>query len=217
MTEDDWIGHWDRVKAGLYVPPWAEPRELPGPAHLDALEERLGFLLPPSYRGYARVFGAGRIALRFTIWAPGYLHAPAVDFPDAGMWRTWSFFGGFNPGSRNPRGTDTDRAAKAERMVPFGIYLGQKGVFAWHRDAVTDPADREYPISFVSHLADEPDIALNRSFAALVTDDFLGSGFYPKYGIDVSELELEWEDEETGERRTHREFDPIGGSVSPAS
>ena len=216
MDEDDWISYWDRVKSELYIPAWAEPRTLPGPSHLDALEKQLGFLLPLSYRGYARVFGGGQIARRFALWAPGYPHAEAVDFPSAGVWRTWSFFGGLDPGACNPGGADPDRVAKAERMVPFGIYLGQKGIFAWHRDAVTDPTNRDCLISFVSRFSDEPDIVLNRSFAALVTDDFLGSGFYPKYGIDVSEVELEWEDEETGERRTHRDFIPIGGSVAPA-
>lgn len=217
MDEDDWIGYWDRVKTDLYIPDWTEPRTTPGASHLDALEARLGFLLPHSYRGYVRVFGGGRIARRFTIWAPGYPHAPAVDFPDARMWRTWPFFGGGGAGGCKPRGTDPDRIAKAERMVPFGIYSGQKGVFAWHRDAVTDPHNRERLISFVSLFSDEPDIVLNQSFADLVMADFLGAGFFPKYGINVSEVELVWEDEETGERRTHREFDPIGGAVSPIS
>ncbi len=217
MDEDDWIVYWNRVKSDLYITGCDEPRALPGPTHLDALEERLDFFLPLSYRGYARVFGGGRIARRFTIWAPGYPHAPAVDFPDAGMWRTWSFFGGFGTDGCTPQGTAPERVARAERVVPFGIYLGQKGIFTWYRDTVTDPTNREYLISFVSRFSDEPDIVLNRSFAALVVDDFLGSRFYPKYGIDVSEVELEWEDEETGERRTHKEFDPIGGSVSPTT
>jgi hypothetical protein len=202
MDEEGWVAYWQELVAKVYVPAWEQLLPLTDSAHLDVLENRLGLALPLSYRAFARVFGPGCVAGAFVIFAPGFPDAPRVDFPGADVWQ-------------HLVEQNDERRALLHDLVAFGDWHGHNGIFVWNRREATDSANREYNIYYIPRPFTEPLIPMARSFSALVTEDLMGSGFFPKYGVDLSRVELEWEDEETGEVRTRCCFDPIG-SPAPA-
>lgn len=202
MNEEEWVRHWEGVLGSIYVMDGFD-RSRPNSTHLDALESRIGLRLPLSYRAFLRTFGPGRLAQAFTIYAPGYPDAPVVDFLEADGWQ-------------GVVGQSRGGSPLVSRLVAFGDYLGHRGLFAWHRDVVTDAATHEYQIYFVPRNPDEPIIPVSRSFATWVEEDALGSAFYPKIEVTVTDADLAWEDE-TGEIRSHRCFEPIGDAPQPLS
>lgn len=203
MNEEGWTQHWGHVLKDIYIMDGFDRPRMDSTL-LNALEVRIGLPLPVSYRAFLRIFGPGRLAQAFTIYAPGYRNAPVVDFLENEGWQpTVSRLRGNSP--------------LVTRLVAFGDYLGHRGLFAWHRDVVTDEATHEYQVYFVPRNPDEPIIPVSDSFATWVEVEVLGSAFYPKIGVAVTDEALSWEDDDTGERHSHRCFEPIGDAPQPLS
>lgn len=198
MTEDVWVQHWTSVAESVYFT-HSNDRQKPTACHLNALEARLAFHLPMSYRAFVRVFGPGRLAQAFTVYAAGYLNAPVIDFPDpgamtSGFWQMRRF----------------DPAI--QEMIAFGDFMGSAGFFCWKRTAVRDAGQAVY---FVPRLPEKDPVLISESFADWIQQDILGSSFYAKMGEPVTDEALMWEDDDTGEVRSHRCFEPIGDILAP--
>ena len=196
MSEDDWIRHWEQIAKTLYMLHGFD-RPRPISHHLNALEGSTRLRLPLSYRAFIRTFGPGRLAQAFTVYSPGYPDASVVDFLAADCWQEVV---------AKDRGNDQ----LISRLVAFGDYLGTRGLFAWDREHLTESASPEYQIYFVPRDPDDPVVSVTDSFAKWVENETLSSAFYPRIGVTVTDDELAWEDDDTGEIRSHRCFEPIG-------
>jgi hypothetical protein len=196
MDELQWMTYWQRIYEELFIFD-DSPRLLPEPAQLDSAEKEVGLVFPASYRGFLRTFGPGRISQRFTVLSPGYPDAPVVDFLSADGWQSVV-------------SEDRDGDPYPKQLVAFGLFRGYHGWFAWDRECVTDSKEPEYRIVFVPRFSDESIIRMADSFREWIEESVLGLDFYRQCGSKITQESLEWIDEETGERRTHRCFDPIG-------
>src|SRR5206468_4063398 len=64
-----WQEVYDRIE--IRYSRWGKPAPRPTSEQIDAFEAAYGFKLPPSYRSFLQVFGAGEINSMFRIAAPG--------------------------------------------------------------------------------------------------------------------------------------------------
>lgn len=191
MSEADWVAHWERLATGMYLTDGFE-RKRPSSALLDALETRLGVRLPVSYRAFARTFGPGYLAKSFTVFAPGYAHAPVIDFMSRNQWQ---------PHDAKWR-TEPDQVLRVVAFSKFGYeFIG------WDTGEVTDSAGHEYRIYRVPREEDEPLVPIAESFQSFVEDCCLDGRFWELFEATREEM---WLDEDAGVPRSFRCFEPLG-------
>jgi hypothetical protein len=129
-----WQELYDSLRIVLF--PDHPPLPKPLPAALDEYEAMTNFRLPPSYRGYALVFGPGELGAYARIRTPGYKGTEFADlfecdrFTHEGDWLLCKIYG---------------QTERIRRLVYFATsFTGD--IFGWDAAEVTDPVAPEYAI-----------------------------------------------------------------------
>ncbi len=196
MDEAGWITHWRDVYSGLLLlgDSGERRRAKPTSDHLDRLEGVFGCRLPASYRAFVQVLGPGHLAVSFTIFAPGYRGAGVVDFLSNNKWQKHI-------------SAERDDLTLTSRLIAFASFLGDYQPFCWDTSEVTDSIAHEYRIVHLPRDADAPPLRVADSFGSFIEEHCLGGGFWRLLGYEEEQTAV---DEETGEPRSIRFFDPVG-------
>lgn len=195
MDAAGWTDHWQEIYDNLDLigEPDQRHRATPTDAHLDRLESIINFLLPASYRAFAKVFGPGHLAVSYTIFAPGYRGAGVVDFMSNNKWQ------------------EAENDDRVRQFVSFGSFLADYESFCWDPADVTDPAGPEYRIVYIPHRKGIQLLTVTDSFGSFIDEFCLGGGFWRQLGHEPEQTYI---DEETDEARSTRCFWPVGGAPS---
>lgn len=195
MTEVEWVNHWEGLYEGIFIvgPPKERARKKPNDQHLDRLEEVLQIRLPSSYRAFVKVFGPGYLARSFPIFAPGYRGAGVVDFLANNKWQGFEAEGRPEP-------------ERIKRAVAFSECAYE--LIVWDTCDVTDPSGPEYRVLRLPRSKSDGLLPVTDSFHSFIERYCLEGQYTEMLG---GTFESTWQEEDTGEVKSIRCFDPVGG------
>ncbi len=184
MTASQWRVLWSALEI---QPPWGEAVRKPTDEAIAEYERQSGFLLPPSYREFAKVFGPGELAEGYKVRTPGSCltgRSTAIS-----TFNHNCDLAEFNRRLRrpsNPLGPDVINdiynrdKERISRLVCFAdSMIGE--VIGWDPLDIRDQANGEYGIFIIVRENDHASF-LSPSFAAFVHDVCYGARYFELFG-----------------------------------
>jgi hypothetical protein len=164
---------WKELRASLeLIPTDGDALPKPTDADLDAAEAAIGAKLPPSYRGFAKEFGAGNLGdfFRVHVPLPGEKHRK-------------SDLAGFVLETRNARDFFKDAyGIDIDRMIPFAD-TGGGDLFVWDPGTAGGDTAKEYPVFILERGADAI-VPMSPDFETFIRQGALGQDYAKALQLD---------------------------------